>query len=120
MPDAVQIRLPYPPSVNTYWRKFRNRMVISKRGKQYRAQVAYLIHDLKLMRYFNSGDKLRATLLVYPPDRRRRDIDNVQKAVFDALGGHVLYPDDYQIADIRIKRMTVEKHGLIYAQIKRI
>lgn len=36
------------------------------------------------------------SLEFYMPDRRRRDIDNMAKAVMDGLNG-VLYHDDYQV-----------------------
>ena len=45
---------------------------------------------------------------VHPPDRRRRDIDNLQKALLDALAHGGAYHDDSQIA-----RLTVEKRGVV-------
>jgi crossover junction endodeoxyribonuclease RusA len=41
---------------------------------------------------------------VHPPDNRRRDIDNVQKALLDALQHGGAYADDSQII-----RLTIEK-----------
>ncbi len=35
----IEITLPWPPSVNTYWRMFKNRMIISKEGREYRVAV---------------------------------------------------------------------------------
>jgi crossover junction endodeoxyribonuclease RusA len=37
------------------------------------------------------------TLAIYLPDRRRRDMDNIEKAIKDALNG-VAYEDDSQVA----------------------
>lgn len=31
--------LPWPPSVNTYWRTFRGRMLISAHGRDYRVRA---------------------------------------------------------------------------------
>ena len=35
----IEITLPWPPSVNTYWRNFDGRMIISARGREYRETV---------------------------------------------------------------------------------
>lgn len=43
----------------------------------------------------------RAVLIVYRPDRRRRDLDGLVKLVLDALEGHV-YEDDHQVRDLRV------------------
>ena len=48
------------------------------------------------------GD-IAMTMELYPPDRRRRDVDNYSKAVLDALTHARLWRDDSQI-----KRQTVE------------
>ena len=36
---TLHFDLPYPPSVNHYWRQFRGRMVISKEGRTFRKNV---------------------------------------------------------------------------------
>lgn len=46
-------------------------------------------------------------LRFYVPDARRRDVDNLAKAVTDA-GNGVLYVDDWQIADLRATR-TIDR-----------
>ncbi|MBU0741506.1 RusA family crossover junction endodeoxyribonuclease, partial [bacterium] len=42
------------------------------------------------------------------PDRQRRDIDNVQKALLDALQHGGLYTDDSQI-----KKLNIEMRGAV-------
>ncbi|WP_407065701.1 RusA family crossover junction endodeoxyribonuclease [Enterobacter kobei] len=42
-------------------------------------------------------------IILYPPDARRRDIDNYNKALFDALTHAGIWEDDSQV-----KRMLVE------------
>ena len=46
---------------------------------------------------------VRITLEVFFPDRRRRDLDNVQKAIGDALQG-VLFVDDSQVVEWRTRK----------------
>lgn len=45
------------------------------------------------------------------PDRRRRDLDNLQKAVFDALTKAGFWLDDSQVVDYRVVKMPVVKGG---------
>ena len=48
---------------------------------------------------------------LFPPDRRKRDLDNVLKALLDALQHAGCYDDDSQLDDIRIVRCEVRKGG---------
>jgi crossover junction endodeoxyribonuclease RusA len=45
------------------------------------------------------------------PDRRRRDLDNLQKAAFDALTKAGFWLDDSQVIDYRVVKMPVVKGG---------
>jgi len=45
---------------------------------------------------------------IHPPDSRRRDLDNVQKALLDALGRGGAYLDDSQIV-----RLVAEKRAVV-------
>ena len=45
----------------------------------------------------------KVTLKLYFPDKRRRDIDNVAKAICDGMNG-VVYDDDSQIKELVIRR----------------
>jgi crossover junction endodeoxyribonuclease RusA len=115
---GISLSLPYPPSINHYWRRNRFRgMHVSNEGKSYRAAVV----DLLAGRYGGSGvhevlDKIEACRLavhlrINPPDRRRRDIDNVQKPLLDALQHGGLYADDEQIDWLLTERGEVDRSG---------
>lgn len=79
------IALPWPPSVNHYWRSaVRNGRLfvyISPEGRRYRETVAALARAAKIQ----AKGPVRICLRLYPPDRRRRDADNLRKALYDAL-----------------------------------
>ena len=97
---GVNLVMPWPPSVNTYWRMVKGRMIISKQGRDYRASVA---DQVMLQR----GGKnffcpLKVTIEAWRPDNRRRDLDNLLKAVLDALAHAGVYVDDSLIVDLRI------------------
>jgi len=94
-PPLRQLALPWPPSVNHYWRAGGGgRQIISDEGRAYRERVWLLCLEA-------SADMLREELLLllrfYPPDRRRRDLDNLLKAPLDAMQAGRIYRDDSQI-----------------------
>lgn len=91
------ITLPWPPSVNTYWRTFRGRMIISKAGREYRQAVSSLMQGS--WRYTKS---VKVTITAYRPDNRKRDLDNLLKATLDSLTYAGIWEDDSQIVDLRI------------------
>lgn len=96
------IVLPFPPSVNGYWRNVKGRTLISKRGRSYRKAVA----DAALVKRFPKFGtaRLSVCIMAYPKDRRKRDLDNLLKAVLDSLEYAGVYSDDEQIDDLRIVR----------------
>lgn len=46
--------------------------------------------------------KLKVVIEAWRPDNRRRDLDNLLKAVLDSMGHAGLYVDDSLIVDLRI------------------
>tara|TARA_R110000868_G_scaffold209842_2_gene459714 strand:+ start:143 stop:502 length:360 start_codon:yes stop_codon:yes gene_type:complete len=98
--NPLEITLPWPPSVNTYWRNFDGRTIISLRGREYREAIQKLIMVNRLQKHFDGP--LRVTIAAYRPDKRRRDLDNLLKATCDALCHAGVYEDDSQIHDLRI------------------
>jgi crossover junction endodeoxyribonuclease RusA len=119
--------LPYPPSVNHYWRYVNGRVLISAKGRKYRQDVCAAVFP-------NPGEiimdgRLSITLHIFPPDKRRRDVDNVLKAILDSLQHANVYADDSQIDEIHVfrektmpngekmVRATVERAGLFKGSI---
>lgn len=97
----MQLELPYPPSVNHYYRRAGAAVLISRAGRLYRKEVCLL---LLAQRVRQLAGLLAVEVDLYPPDRRRRDIDNTQKALLDALQHAGLYADDSQIVDLHLRR----------------
>jgi len=54
----------------------------------------------------------------FPPDRRRRDLDNIQKPVLDALEHAGVYEDDSQVDLLITRRGPVSDGGSIRVQIE--
>jgi len=97
----IELELPFPPSLNHYYRRVGPRTLISKEGRTYRDQVRLIAAASRVTAMTGPLD---VELLLYPPDRRRRDADNSLKAVCDALEKAGAYEDDSQIV-----RLTVQK-----------
>lgn len=109
--DVLKFELPYPPSVNHYYMHTANGVILSATGKSYRRDVALLLH-----RYRDTcGRTLRLTLTinVFPPDKRKRDLDNICKATLDALQYARVFEDDCQIDMLTVIRRNVIKGGKI-------
>lgn len=113
----MKIELSWPPSVNTYWRTFKGRMIISKAGRDYRKAV----QDAVLMQLANKHweEKLKVTVEAFRPDNRRRDLDNLLKAILDALAHAGVYLDDSQIVDLRIY-WAEEKSGKVIVTLEKL
>lgn len=92
---GIQLTLPMPPSVNRYWRKFRNRMVISDAGLAFRAEAHVICQKAGITPL---QGRITVTVRVYRP-ANRGDLDNSLKAILDALNKRA-YQDDSQIDEL--------------------
>lgn len=99
----IELTLPYPPSINHYWRHVGPRVLISRQGRTFREEVRLLLAAARLTAM---AGPLILSVDIYPPDNRRRDIDNLQKALLDSLQHGGIYEDDSQIV-----KLVLEKYG---------
>ena len=103
--------LPFPPSMNGYWRSLRTgklagRVLISERGRAFRKAVEDIgrLHEIEKL-----DGALKATIWLHPPDRRRRDIDNPIKPLLDALTHAGAWGDDSQIRELHVTMEAPDK-----------
>lgn len=109
-----EIVLPWPPSVNRYWRSVAGRVLISQEGRAYReAVLAQMMIQRKAATHTG---KLVVEIEAWRPDNRVRDLDNLLKATLDALTHAGVYKDDSQIVDLRIF-WAQEKGGMLKVRI---
>ena len=109
-----ELTLPYPPSANHYFRMVGPRVLISREGRRFRERVAGVLaaHGVRPM-----AGRLALAVLVRPPDLRRRDLDNVQKALLDALEKGGAYGDDSQIDLLLTRRGPPAAGGHAHVQL---
>lgn len=81
-------------------------MKLSDAGKAFRRQViAEIIQQRSGLPAAALRGRLAVTITCFPPDRRRRDVDNWAKAMLDAIEkSGLVFLDDSQIDDLHIKR----------------
>ncbi len=111
----VTVELPWPPSVNHYYRRVGARTLISRAGREFRRRVARILAARRLS---PAQGRLAVTVEVFPPDRRRRDIDNLLKAVLDACQHGGAFPDDSRIVWLLIHRIQVVRGGRVIVTIR--
>jgi Holliday junction resolvase RusA-like endonuclease len=112
----LQFDLPHPPSINHYWRRVGNRVFISRAGRLFRERVCQL---LAAQQTHPLAGPLAVEIEIFPPDNRRRDIDNVQKALLDALQHGGAYHDDSQIISLNITKRNVVPEGRTLVTIEK-
>lgn len=108
------ITLPWPPSVNHYWRTWRGRMLLSRQGRAYRKQVGAI---LKAAGVTPQSGPLAIHVELYPPDRRKRDVDNTFKAIGDSLQHGGAFHDDSQIVWLLIQKSDTVPSGKVVVHI---
>ena len=94
------IRFDFKPiSVNLYYKKFRNRIIISQAGQSFRQSVLDSIKN-----YQKISGPISLEVFCYFSDFRKRDIDNILKPLIDCLKNN-LFDDDDMIFDLSIHKV---------------
>jgi crossover junction endodeoxyribonuclease RusA len=117
VPYSVSLQLPWPPSVNHYWRHVGRVTKISAEGREFREAVKSLVARRQCDK---CEGRLAVHVTAYPPDRRRRDIDNLNKALLDGLQYAGLYDDDGQIDWLLIERAEIKPGGCVEVDIREV
>lgn len=110
-----ELTLPYPPSVNHYWRhriagkagKHFISVYIGKEGQAYKQDVAAVVLQ-NGWRHQLAG-RLAMTVTLHRKDRRQYDVDNRLKALLDAMAEAGVIKDDKLFDEITVIRGGFDK-----------
>ncbi len=123
----IECTLPWPPSVNRYWRHVvigrGARVLLSAEGRRYQAAAAKHLMIQRQARQWPVlplAGRLAVEIDAYPPDRRARDLDNVCKALLDAIQHAGLILDDSQIDSLLVRRCGVIRGGWVVLRAQEI
>ena len=92
-----------PPSVNSLWVNKPSGRYKSKRGKIFENLACGELK--KQFRYKPLSSGLKVYIWLYFKDKRKRDIDNYNKAILDSMT-EIVYEDDSQIEELNIKKIV--------------
>lgn len=121
MTDTINLRLPYPPSINHYYVRTKKGLAIKPEGVWYRQQVGFLVAIAKLPRKFLGNEKVQVTIHAFTPDRIPRDVDNILKCLLDALTDAHVWGNDKQVYDLHItKDYDTQKKGYVEVTVSEI
>lgn len=109
--DVLRFELPWPPSINHYYLHTHNGVILGAKGKKYRRDVSLLLHRYRCA--YSHEKRLSLTINAFAPDKRRRDLDNIVKAVQDAIQYARVYHDDCQIDMLTVIRRHVVENGAL-------
>lgn len=129
--EAIELVLPWPPSLNNYKRV--GRIVTTKSGKLYQQRVnnnetkmyyyqvwmkVKPIFGLEGSPFYQDGKiKLGVTMALHPPHEKRYDIDNFCKVQFDALTNAKVWADDSQVCRLFIQKKAMKPEGEVSLSI---
>lgn len=110
---AVEFDVPWPPSLNRYYRHVGPRVLISREGRRYRRMAVSRLGGL----FKKLSGAVSLSLDCYPPDRRRRDVDNILKCLLDSLVHAGVMEDDSLVRRLHMEMREPIPEGLVHVHI---
>lgn len=116
MKDDIVLFLPWPPTVNDYYKVTQaGQRYLDKKVRVYREATAKAIHEQAPSLYLE--DPLFVEVYLFPPDRRKRDVDNYMKGLLDGMTEAKLWKDDSIVNQLHIFRGETVKGGIVRVEI---
>jgi Holliday junction resolvase RusA-like endonuclease len=104
-----------PPSVNHLWRTGRGKVYRSSTYDAWRKEAGW---ELQVQKPGRVEGAVEVTISAGKPDCRRRDCDNLPKAILDLLTAHQVIADDSLVASITARWDTSVPAGRAIVTIK--
>lgn len=114
----IELYLPYPPSLNTLYSHTKYGVYLSKKGRLYQDTIEAEIESQGGISAQNLNSRLSVSVILFAPDRRKRDLDNYCKCLLDSLTKAGLWLDDSLIDRLKVYRGERHENGLAYVRIE--
>jgi crossover junction endodeoxyribonuclease RusA len=116
----LNLELPFPVSVNQYYRAIlRGKFctsIMSAKGREFKQRVSHLVADSERQ---PTDKPVMVIIKLFPPSKRRYDVDNMLKSLLDSLIG-IAYDDDSQIQCLAISKEAVTVGGKCTIKIREV
>lgn len=117
MDGIEKLELPWPVSLNAYYRIRQNRIMVTAEARNYRQKACFLAYRLRRAFWH---DKIYLKIEAYPPNKRKFDIDNVLKCLIDSLQEAKIFENDSQIETILIEKKEIQDPAKVIISISKI
>lgn len=122
MTEDLELFLPYPPTINNYYVKSKTHVRISEKGRKFRdltqAEIVKLIPPGTTLSDIGIEPPYGMIVVAFPPDNRKRDIDNILKPILDAITKTGIWSDDSTVNHLIVYRgKAAPPSGNIYIRI---
>jgi crossover junction endodeoxyribonuclease RusA len=107
----MRLTLPYPPSVNHYWKYGIRGVYLTEAGRAYRDNATAWAWKSCWGRPALIEGHVRVAVTTFAPDHRTRDLDNVLKATLDALKHIGVIVDDGLIDSLSVVRWAPDREN---------
>lgn len=105
-------QLPYPPSVNKYWRRRGRGFYVCQEGLDFREAVHTVAPAAPIT------GRVAVEIHASPPDKRVRDLDNLFKCILDGLQHGGVIANDSQVKRIFAEWTDVSEGGNVVVSVE--
>lgn len=120
----LELIFPYPPTINHIYSRGKHGVYLKPHVKAYREICYWQLSAFNTKTVISAmatnviNARIKLTIKVYFPDKRRRDLDNILKATLDTLVYCKVIDDDSLIEELHVIKAGYVKHGRLELKIE--
>lgn len=113
-----ELYLPFPPTINNYYKKSAaGGRFISEKGRKFRNDVIECITQ-QIGDSVPIDERMLVEVVLFPPDKRGRDMDNYNKALLDAITHSGFWLDDKLVDQLfNYRGETRSRNGSCFVRV---